>query len=78
MLNKKADVDDLADLTEPFLDKASIKFLELFTGTTSADFIESLPAGKLIITTARLFSSAKNYYRDKVSQVIPSGFKSWG
>ena len=61
MLNKKADVDDLADLTEPFLDKASIKFLESFAGTTSADFIESLPAGKLVITTARLFGSAKNH-----------------
>lgn len=75
MLNKKADVDDLADLTEPLLDKASIKFLESFTGATSADFIESLPAGKLIITTARLFSSAKNYYRERYLKSFLQGLK---
>ncbi len=76
MLNKKADVDDLADLTEPFLDKASIKFLESFAGTTSADFIESLPAGKLVITTARLFSSAKNHYRKEYLKSFLQGLKA--
>lgn len=76
MLNKKADVDDLADLTEPFLDKASIKFLESFAGTTSADFIESLPAGKLVITTARLFSSAKNHHRKEYLKSFLQGLKA--
>ena len=76
MLNKKADVDDLADLAEPLLDKASIKFLESFTGATSADFIESLPAGKLVITTARLFSSAKNHYRKEYLKSFLQGLKA--
>jgi hypothetical protein cdivTM_01456 len=76
MLNKKADVDDLADLAEPLLDKASIKFLESFTGATSADFIESLPAGKLIITTARLFSSAKNHHRERHLKSFLQGLKA--
>ena len=75
MLNKKADVDDLADLAEPLLDKASTEFLASFTGATSADFIESLPAGKLIITTARLFSSAKNYYRERYLKSFLQGLK---
>ena len=76
MLNEKADVDDLADLAEPLLDKASIKFLESFTGATSADFIESLPAGKLVITTARLFSSAKNHYRKEYLKLFLQGLKA--
>ena len=75
MLNRKADIDDLADLTEPLLDKASIKFLESFAGTESANFIESLPTGKLIITTARLFSSAKNYYRERYLKSFLQGLK---
>ncbi len=76
MLNKKADVDDLADLAEPLLDKASIKFLESFTGATSADFIESLPAGKLVITTARLFNSAKNHHRERHLKSFLQGLKA--
>ena len=76
MLNEKADVDDLADLAEPLLDKASIKFLESFTGATSADFIESLPAGKLVITTARLFSSAKNHHRERHLKSFLQGLKA--
>lgn len=75
MLNRKADIDDLADLAEPILDKASIKFLESFAGTESANFIESLPAGKLIITTARLFSSAKNCYRERCLKSFLQGLK---
>lgn len=76
MLNEKADVDDLADLAEPLLDKVSIKFLESFTGATSADFIESLPAGKLVITTARLFSSAKNHHRERHLKSFLQGLKA--
>ena len=75
MLDRKADVDDLADLAEPLLDEASIKFLESFTGATSADFIESLPAGKLVIKTARLFSSAKNHYRERYLKSFLQGLK---
>ena len=73
---RKADIEDLADLTETPLDKASIKFLESFTGATSADFIESLPAGKLIITTARLFSSAKNHHRERHLKSFLQGLKA--
>ena len=76
MLNRKADIDDLADLAEPLLDKASIKFLESFSGTESANFIESLPTGKLIITTARLFNSAKNHYRKEYLKSFLQGLKA--
>ena len=72
---RKADIDDLTDLAEALLDKASIKFLESFAGTESANFIESLPAGKLIITTARLFSSAKNCYRERCLKSFLQGLK---
>ncbi len=75
MLNRKADIDDLADLAEPILDKASIKFLESFAGTESANFIESLPTGKLMITMARLFSSAKNHYRERHLNSFLQGLK---
>lgn len=76
MLDRKADVDDLADLAEPLLDETSIKFLESFTGATSADFIESLPAGKLVITMARLFSSAKNHYRKEYLKSFIQGLRA--
>lgn len=76
MLNRKADMNDLADLVEPLLDKASIKFLESFAGAELADFVESLPTGNLVIATARLFSSAKNHHRERHLKSFLQGLKT--
>ena len=76
MLNRKADVDDLADLAEPLLDKASLGFLESFGDAELTNLVESLPGVKLGIVAARIFSSAKNYYRERYLKSFLQGLRA--
>ena len=76
MITQKADSDDLAEISEVLMDKASKGFLDAFLGTNAADFIESVPAGKLTLAIAKLFVSAKDHHRTKMLRAFLSGLQS--
>ena len=76
MTIRKADSDDLAEISEVLIDKASRGFLDAFLGANAADFIESVPAGKLTLAIAKLFVSAKDYHRTKMLRAFLSGLQS--
>lgn len=81
MLNKKIDTDDLAELSEVFIDQISQGALESFLGEAASNFIEAVPAGKIVLATGKIFSSAKSYHRTKMLiaflQSMESGEKSF-
>lgn len=76
MTNKQADSDDLAELSEVIFDQSSRNFLEEFLGEIPADFIETIPTGKAILTIGKLYSSAKSYQRTKMLRAFLKGFQS--
>lgn len=73
-------MDDLADLTEPFVDEASQQLLKTFAGTLLPEILENLPVVKTGIVVGKLFNSAKAAHRAKLMhaflQQLQSGNKS--
>lgn len=78
MTKKRVDSNDLAELSEFFIDESSRGFLEAFVGDASADLIEAIPAGKTVLAIGKLFSSAKNYYRTKMLLAFLDGIEDGG
>lgn len=78
MTRQKADNDDLAEISEVLIDKSSKGFLDAFLGENAADFIESVPAGKLTLAIGKLFVSAKDHHRTKMLRAFLSGMQSGG
>lgn len=76
MTSRKADNDDLAEISEVLVDKASKGFLDAFLGDNAADFIESVPAGKLTLAIGKLFASAKDHHRTKMLRAFLRGMQS--
>jgi len=66
MTKQKANVDDLVDISEVIVDETSKGFLNAFLGEYAADFIQSVPAGKLSLAIGKLFLSAKDHHRTKM------------
>ncbi len=76
MTKQKVDNDDLAEISEVLVDKASKGFLDAFLGENAADFIESVPAGKLTLAIGKLFMSAKDHHRTKMLRAFLKGMQS--
>lgn len=76
MTKQKANQDDLAEISEVLVDKASKGFLDAFLGENAADFIESVPAGKLTLAIGKLFMSAKDHHRTKMLRSFLNGMQS--
>lgn len=76
MTSKKVSGDDLAELSEVILDASSKDLLETLLGETAADFIESVPGGKLTLAIGKLFSSAKDHHRRKMLEAFLVGMQN--
>lgn len=65
-MSRKAGINDLADLSEPFLDEAQKQLLQRFAGEALPELIADIPVAKTFVVIGKIFSSAKQYHRTKM------------
>ncbi|MBL8158969.1 hypothetical protein JNJ66_00770 [Candidatus Saccharibacteria bacterium] len=73
---KKADVNDLAELSEPLIDDAGKKLLERFVGQSLSELVQEIPLAKLGLVVGKLFESAREYHRTKNLVAFLSAFEN--
>lgn len=65
-MNDKPDIDDLADLTEPFADEGTKYLLRGFAGELMPEILENVPVIKTGVVISKLFNTAKATIRAKM------------
>lgn len=65
-MTKKLSGDDLAELSEPFIDEATRDLLESFAGEALPVLVGEIPVAKTVLAVSRLFSSAREFHRTKM------------
>lgn len=64
-MSTKPSVDDLADISEPFIDEASRQLMERFAGQMLPELVGEIPVARTVLAIGKLFDSARQYHRIK-------------
>lgn len=73
--DNKATPDDLADLTEPFLDEGIKQLADRFAGEALPEIAGEIPVLKTLVAVGKVFNSAKDYHRTRMLLAFLSSLK---